>query len=235
MEKITIFLAKLVKHAANLVTSDFEVKAKDDKGDVVTNMDTKIEEFLILSLKNKYPDFDIVSEEFNSKKKVTPNCFIIDPIDGTANFSYNIPLWGIQIACVKNGEVCSAAIYLPCLKELYYADSSGAYLNKKPISVKDYPKRRVFAVEGTEAIKILAENETKEVKFRSNKACCVNFAWASRGCYSGAFFHKDNPWDYIPGQYLMERAGGVSYNESCMHITAASPEALEILKNILKK
>jgi len=90
-------------------------------------------------------------------------------------------------------------------------------------------------VEGLDVVKACINLESKDIRFRLNRACCVDFAWASRGCYCGVHFHKDNPWDYVPGQYLMERAGGISYNAPGMHITAANKECLEILKNIVTK
>ncbi len=49
-----------------------------EKSDLVTSLDLEIEKFLIDEIKKQYPNFDIVSEEFNTNNKVTENCFIID-------------------------------------------------------------------------------------------------------------------------------------------------------------
>ena len=128
------FLIELVKGASLLIDDEFEVKAKDDNGDLVTNFDYEIEKYIIDKIKEKYPNFSIVSEEYNNKEGLADNCFTIDPIDGTINFAHNIPLWGIQVACIKNKKTCAAVIYLPKLDELYYADENGAFLNEKSIS-----------------------------------------------------------------------------------------------------
>ena len=77
MEKDTKFLIEIVKQALNLITQEFEVKAKDNKGDLVTNFDYEIEKFIIDKIKQNYPQFDIVSEEFNSQNGLTKNCFVI--------------------------------------------------------------------------------------------------------------------------------------------------------------
>ena len=122
MNKELKFLIDIVKEASKLITEEFEVKAKDNKGDLVTNFDFEVEQFMINEIKKAYPNFNIVSEEFNSNEGLTDNCFTIDPIDGTVNFANNIPLWGIQVACVKNGKTVAAVIYLVKLDELYYAD-----------------------------------------------------------------------------------------------------------------
>ena len=87
MSEEIVFLIEVVKEANSLITPDFEVKAKGNDGDLVTNFDLEIENFIIEKLKEKYPNFDIVSEEYNSNKGITKNCFVIDPIDGTVNFA----------------------------------------------------------------------------------------------------------------------------------------------------
>ena len=89
------FLIDVVKNASFLINDELEVKAKDDKGDLVTNFDYAIEKYLIEKIKEKYPDFSIISEEYNNNNELTENCFTIDPIDGTINFANGIPLWGI--------------------------------------------------------------------------------------------------------------------------------------------
>ena len=135
MTKETEFLIEICKSAAALITDDFETTVKGDKDELVTDFDTAVERFLIDEIKKEYPQFDIVSEEYNPVTQLTENCFVIDPIDGTRNFSLGIPLWGIQVACIKNGKTCAAVIFLPRLNELYHADESGAYCNGKKIRV----------------------------------------------------------------------------------------------------
>ena len=88
------FLKRIVKEAEKIAEQKYEVHAKDDEGDLVTNLDLEIEKYLISEINKNYPDFDIVSEEFNTENKLTDNCFIIDPIDGTINFANGLPLWG---------------------------------------------------------------------------------------------------------------------------------------------
>lgn len=67
------FLIELVKGASLLVDDEFEIKAKDDKGDLVTNFDYEIEKYIIDKIKEKYPNFSIVSEEYNNKEGLTDN------------------------------------------------------------------------------------------------------------------------------------------------------------------
>mgnify|MGYP000180565464 FL=1 len=60
------FLIDVVKGASLLITEEFEVHAKENKGDLVTNFDFEIEKYIIDKIKQNYPNFSIISEEYNS-------------------------------------------------------------------------------------------------------------------------------------------------------------------------
>ena len=182
------------------------------------------------AIKKEYPDFNIVSEEFNTDVGLTDNCFTIDPIDGTINFAHNIPLWAIQVACIKDGKTCAAVIYLPKLQELYYADENGAFLNDKKISVNKMTiDRGLYTVEGPG--NILGEYKMRNVNrnYRDFHCAAVNFAFVASGKLSATNFVWDTLWDYIPGQFIVEKAGGVIYNDTKMHIAANSKEFLKAM------
>lgn len=233
MKKDTKFLISLVKRANKLITDEFVVEAKDDKGDLITNFDIAVEKFIIKNLKIKYPDFNIVSEEFNGEVKLSQNCFVIDPIDGTINFAYNIPLWVIQIAMIKNGQTVAAVVYAPKLNELYWADSDGAFLNGKRISVSNYEIKRCIFAGGSKNLspadnRIVRHTGTKNMRCMGSAG--VHFAWVASGRLGGTYFRKNTVWDYLPGQYLVEMAGGKIYNEDNFHLAANSDEFLEVLK-----
>lgn len=230
-EELT-FLINTVKEASKIITNDFNVKAKGNKGDLVTNFDYEIERFILDKIKNNYPNFDIVSEEFNSKKELTENCFTVDPLDGTVNFVNNIPLWGIQIACIRNSKVCASVIYLPKLNELYYADESGAYLNSDKIKVKEVTfKNPLYSVEGVNRCPSLVRMTRHGGHPRVIGSACVDFAWVASGKLDGVIFRYNTLWDYIPGTYIAQQAGAVIVNKKGAHIAANTKE----LANLLEK
>ena len=231
MSKELEFLIKIVKEASLLITDDMHVKAKDDKGDLVTNFDLEIEKYMIDKIKENYPGFDIISEEFNSNNLLSENCFTIDPIDGTINFANGIPLWAIQVACIKNGKTVAAVIYMPKLNELYYADENGAYLNGNIIHVNNLDiKHGIYSVEGPGKLPGLVKMKTINRHERNFYSAAVDFAWTACGKISGTCFIWHTLWDYIPGQFLVEKAGGVIYNNDKIHIAANTDELIEILK-----
>ena len=81
------FIQRIVHEAEELLSRDFAVYAKGPDGDLVTDADYLVERFLIEKIQAEYPDFAIISEEFNPNNATNENCFIIDPIDGTKNFA----------------------------------------------------------------------------------------------------------------------------------------------------
>lgn len=232
MTKDLKFLLKTVKQASKLITRDVHIKAKDENGDLVTNFDLEIEKFISAKIKKSYPNFSIVSEEFNTDAKLTENCFTIDPIDGTVNFANDLPLWGIQVACVKDGKTCASVIYLKALKELYYADERGAYLNSKKIHVNNLSlKNCLYVVEVGDELSAIERIQKKHHIYRHKQfgATCVNFAWVACGRLGGTIFRKDSAWDYVPGMYLVQQAGGFVSDKEMAHAAANSPEFLKIL------
>jgi len=226
------FLIDVVKGASLLITDEFEINAKGDNGDLVTNFDFEIEKYIIDKIKQNYPDFSVVSEEYNSEKELTDNCFTVDPIDGTINFAHNIPLWGIQVACIRDKKTCAAVIYIPKMNELFYADENGAYLNDEPINVNSFDSRKgLYSVEGPNRLSGQVKMKQINPHCRDFFCAAINYAWVACGRLSATIFRKDSLWDYIPGQYIVEKAGGVIYNDNGAHIAANNNEFLQVIKD----
>lgn len=226
------FIKRIVREAEKLLARDFAVYAKGSEGDLVTDADYLVERFLIEKIQAEYPDFAIISEEFNPDAKLSENCFIIDPIDGTKNFANGLPLWGIQVACRKNGETVASVIDLPALKEFYFADKSGACLNGEKISVREVPILNAFyAAIGGDVIEAATRMQKYGSTHRVFGAACVAFAFLAAGRMHGVSFRAENPWDFEPGLFLAKQAGAVVKSEPGFHAAAMNEEFLEILKN----
>ena len=226
------FLIDVVKGASLLITDEFEINAKGNNGDLVTNFDFEIEKYIIDKIKQNYPDFSVVSEEYNSEKELTDNCFTVDPIDGTINFAHNIPLWGIQVACIRDKKTCAAVIYIPKMNELFYADKNGAYLNGEPIKVNSFDsKKGLYSVGGPNRLSGQVKMKQINPHCRDFFCAAINYAWVACGRLSATIFRKDSLWDYVPGQFIVEKAGGVIYNENGAHIATNNNEFLQVIKD----
>ena len=230
------FLKRIVAEANKITNKPFEVHAKGGEYDLVTNLDLEVEKYLISEIKENYPNFDIVSEEFNNNTEVTDNCFIIDPIDGTINLANNLPLWGIQIACVKNGETIASIISFPKLNETYYADKTGAYLNGEKITVKEVPlKNALYSILGSNVLPSMQRMR----KYSSNRRCfgaaCITLAYLAAGKIHGAVFIWDKPWDYEPGLFLCKMAGAKIKSVNGFRAAAMNQEFLDILEKEVRR
>jgi len=204
-KEILSFLVNIVKNAGNLITDNFLVTQKGLENDLVTDLDVKVEEYLIKKINDNYPNFDIVSEEINYNKNITNNCFVIDPIDGTINFANGLPLWGIQIACVAEFETVAAVIYLPKMNELYYASEDGAYLNDIVIKSSVVPiKNTLYSIDGTNNLPIMEKMRPFSSGRRNLGAACVSMAFVSSGRLHGALLEATSH-GIIYQDYLLQK------------------------------
>ena len=101
-------------------------------GTIVTTVDVAVEEMLRAELAILEPETNVWGEELGLESEGPRGLWAVDPIDGTSNFRYGSPLWGISVALIRNGQIIVGAIYLPDLKEMFLAaDGKGATLNGK--------------------------------------------------------------------------------------------------------
>lgn len=234
------FLLSLAAEAEEIVAKTPVVAKEKGVGDVVTTVDTAVEKHIISRIREAYPDFDIVSEEFGSANRLTDNCFVVDPIDGTANFAGGQFNWGVQIAVRRNGKTVASVVDLPAVGELYFADETGAYLNGKRISVSAAAaKNAPYTIDGWgdfDKPEIMKNVAPVTKRFRDFGAISVSFAALSKGATVGHVFLKDNPWDIVPGLFLAEMAGAKSvWDKDGFLVAANSEETLKLLHNAVKK
>lgn len=120
--------------------NDFVMEQKGDFGDKVTDIDRKIEETVSRSLKSVFPEAGIVGEEFGGDGD-SEYYWVIDPIDGTKEYTGSMPFFTSQVALLHNNEPILGVIYNPNSQQVFLASrGNGAFLNEKridaPIEVK---------------------------------------------------------------------------------------------------
>jgi myo-inositol-1(or 4)-monophosphatase len=103
-------------------------------GSIVTNADRAVETWLRDELPRFQPGAGFWGEEFGFEDPGPEGLWVVDPVDGTSNFSFGSPLWGVSIALVKGNEITLGAVYLPDLDELYIGElGRGSFVNGRPI------------------------------------------------------------------------------------------------------
>ena len=200
-----------------------DVKYKSAK-DVVTIADVGSEKLIVEGIRKAFPSHSIRTEEMGVVEGSDPDFrWIIDPVDGTVNFSRGIPLWGISIALHYKGKPLVAAINLPKLGELYTAARGlGAFMNGKAIHVSQ-ESESVHAIVSNgdfnvgDAEKINAQNSRnfarEAVAFERVK--CLGSA-VIEGCFTACgridcfVMTMSYPWDIAAIALLVEEAGGKS-------------------------
>lgn len=192
--------------------------------DLVTEIDISIEQDIIRAITEEYPSDNFVSEEFNSKNSLAGRCWIIDPIDGTCNFSNGIPLYGIQCALAVDEVIVMSYIYLNHLNEEYYAIlEEGAYMNGKRIELpQDRPINHAIMSIGdfSHSNQALAKLQygflekmyPKVAKIRMFGAACIDFSYAACGKTDGCVILTNNIWDIAPGILLCKESGCIVTN-----------------------
>ena len=118
MEK---FLVDLVRAAKNIFDSSHSTLKHKSPNDLLSDADLKLNEFFVSEIKKKYPNAKIIAEESDNEELSNELTFVIDPLDGTCNYSMGIPLCGIQLAVLENKDPILSLIYLPNQDEMYVA------------------------------------------------------------------------------------------------------------------
>jgi myo-inositol-1(or 4)-monophosphatase len=135
-------IEQVVREAGTIALTYFndlkntEVSKKSPR-DFVTAADVAVEDFLKLTLTDKYPEYGFWGEESGKSANQT-NRWIVDPIDGTHSFSKGQYFWGISVALEMNHQLIMGAVYAPALNDFYCAEQGkGAWKNGKAIHVSD--------------------------------------------------------------------------------------------------
>ena len=217
----------LAKRAGDLcleIQQDLGEVHYKSKKDVVTRADIASEKLIVEGLRAAFPTHSIRTEEAGVIEGSDPRYrWIIDPVDGTVNFSRGIPLWGISIALHFEGKPLVAAINLPKLGELYTASKGGgAFMNGKPIRVsRESDSIHAIVSNGDfnvgDATKINEQNSRnfarEAVAFERVK--CLGSA-VIEGCFTACgridcfVMTMSYPWDIAAIALMVEEAGGKS-------------------------
>ena len=106
------------------------------KTNLVTEIDKKSEQMIISKIKQHFPHHDFLCEESGAAEVKSEYRWIIDPLDGTVNYTHALPIYTVSIGLEYKGEIILGVVYDPSLDELYTAEKGkGAWLNKKRIEV----------------------------------------------------------------------------------------------------
>jgi myo-inositol-1(or 4)-monophosphatase len=198
----------------------FEISTKDGKNNIVTEYDFKSEKAIIENIKKHFPNHDILAEEsgLNDKNKAEYK-WIIDPLDGTVNFSHNLPIFSVSIAVEYKGEIIVGVILHPLLNELFYATKGGgAFMNGKALSVSENDNFDwSILVTGfpynvnenpRNCLNTFTSIVSRGLPVRRLGSAALDLAYIAAGRFDGFWEANLKPWDVAAGYLLVCEAGG---------------------------
>ena len=189
---------------------------------LVTAYDIKVQETAVAMLSKEFPDAAFFCEENDEQGNLKAECvFIIDPIDGTANFANHMNMSCISIGCFMNGVPEIGVVYDPYADELYSAARGmGAFLNGRPIHVTEAPLEHTLVMFGTAPYNLdKADRTFEKLKYifpkcmdvRRRGSAEIDFCTVACG-RAGLFFEEVlSLWDFAAGLVILEEAGGEAY------------------------
>jgi myo-inositol-1(or 4)-monophosphatase len=186
-------------------------------GDLVSKVDFECERKIISIIRSKFPGHSILSEECGEKKKDSDYKWVIDPLDGTHNFLWGLPMFGTSIALLYKKDVILGVIYLPCSNKLYVAEKGkGAFLNGKRIRVSKASKIKKSLVlydgglhrDAKKKVRLIDKLAVTAFRIRILGAASVSLTHLANGHADIYIEHSTNPWDISAGLLIIEEAGG---------------------------
>jgi fructose-1,6-bisphosphatase/inositol monophosphatase family enzyme len=206
-----------------------DVRQKTGPLDVVTEADEAAERAIGAAIARRFPAAVVVGEEATSADAsrlgllaVADLAFVVDPIDGTANFAAGLPLFGVMAAAIVRGEVVAAAIHDPVCDDTALAlRGEGAWMEAPDGRRTDL---RVAApappgeMTGNVSWRLLPEplrarvcaNLPRLAGVWEYRCAAHEYRMACAGYCHLLFFNRLMPWDHAPGWLLHREAGGYS-------------------------
>lgn len=194
------------------------VDTKSTPTDMVTEFDRATEVEIVSTLRRLRPHDAIVGEEGASHDGTSGITWYIDPIDGTTNFLYDLPMWAVSIAaCDAEGSLCGV-VHAPALRETFTAlRGRGAHLNGRPINCGTVTELSQALV--ATGFNYSADNRLKQAarfprmidKIRDVRragAASLDLCFVACGRYDAYFEEHLHPWDIAAGSLVVTEAGG---------------------------
>ncbi len=243
----------IIRQAGEILLSYFnktlEIHEKAD-GSIATNADLASEKYLKKALGALIPGVSFNAEE-SGKQEGNSYCFVIDPLDGTTNFSRGIGYFCISVCLTYNDDPLLAVVYQPIMKEYFVAcKGDGAFLNGQKLNIDvSVPLDKSLTVVGLpytknahylELLELTRVIAPKSFAFRHLGASALDLAYVAAGRINGVYLAELAWWDVAAGMLLITQAGGTVTDFEGNQITpvfktclAGSPEVYSQLKKLI--
>jgi fructose-1,6-bisphosphatase/inositol monophosphatase family enzyme len=200
--------------------SSLDIREKARR-DLVTEVDLLCEEMMISAIQEKYPEDSIFSEESGGGISENGRTWLLDPLDGTANYSRSNPLFCSCVSVFEGGRVTHTAIAAPRFGDLYHASlDGGAYRDhggeSQPLRVSNTEELE-YAFTGADlsftGMRKAYEGNLQSVlsaswQLRALGSAGIRGSWLAAGYLDVSLGTNNTAWDYAPAALLAAEAGG---------------------------
>lgn len=218
------FIERTLKRASKIAEKNFgkvsgSVKS-DDNNQVLTETDLEIGKLIVDKIKDAYPKHNVIDEEAGVIDNHSDYTWVVDPIDGTSNFSQGIPMYGVLLGLLDKTKPIAGGIVLPSFSEIYLAKKDkGADCNGKRIKVsseKDLLNSLIaYGIDGHQENPELTKKECSLLaklvlgmrNIRSSNSV-YDYAMVAKGKYGAYLNQTSKIWDNVAAQVIIEEAGG---------------------------
>jgi myo-inositol-1(or 4)-monophosphatase len=197
------------------------VERKDgQETNLVTEIDKQSEQMIMEKIKQYYPDHDFLGEETGGHNVKSEYRWIIDPLDGTVNYTHGLPLFCVSIGLEYKGTIQLGVVYNPSANELFTAErGKGAFLNNKRLQVTKTNKLiESMLVTGfpynvqenpDHAIEHFTNFLMEAQALRRLGSAALDICYVAAGRFEGFWEVNLHPWDVAAGVLILLEAGGV--------------------------
>jgi myo-inositol-1(or 4)-monophosphatase len=229
--------------------------AKGDR-DFATDVDVHIESAMRASLAQATPGISFLGEEEGTSAAGQQSQWVLDPIDGTINFSKDSPLCAISLCLVVDGQPVLGIVDTPLLGERFVARrGSGAFLNGTQIAVSkiDTLSEAVVGLadfkvgvgagdENRVHLALLRRLARKCLRVRMHGSAALDLAWLAAGRLHATIMLSNLPWDVTAGLLIVQEAGGRVYDfdgsphdAGSLYTIASGPALVDVIGGVLRK
>lgn len=251
-----VALARAVAQSAGALLRDerpreLEVSAKSSPTDVVTQMDRAAEEHLIARILGARPDDGILGEEGGERLGSSGVRWVVDPLDGTTNYLYGIPLWSVSVGAEVAGQVVAGAVCAPEMGTTFLARRGGGAWEESAGGRRGL--RASGAAELSQSLLSTGFGYDSEQRRRQAQAlvsvaprvrdvrrlgsAAIDLCWVASGRTDAYVESRLNPWDVAAGALIAREAGAVVIGDDdpvvAPYVLASAPGIVDELTRLL--
>lgn len=195
------------------------IRQKGEPSSVVCEADLASEDLVSRLIRARFPETCIIGEESGCSGTDSEFTWVVDPLDGTSNFVAGLPWFGAQIGVLRDSQPVCAAMYLPVLEQLYFAETGkGAWEGKRRLQTTREtdlektlcgfgfdPGQNVRAAQRTANLLTRVARGVRNTRATNS---LVDFCYTLEGRFGTCVNLSCKIWDIVPAALMFPEAGG---------------------------